>query len=466
MTHVHLIGIGGSGLSAIARFLIERGYTVSGSDQELSPLAQEVQALGAKVNLGHRQEQVFGADLVIRSSAIPDTNVEVRAALEAGIPVYKRSEYLGKLTEGSMVIAVAGTHGKTTTTAMISWLLTYLDQDPSYIIGGVSNNLGKNAHAGQGSLFVIEADEYDRMFLGLQPEIAVVTNVEHDHPDCFPTAEDFFQAFVAFVEGLPEKGLLLVCTDDPGAVKLLDVAIANRIKSISYGLNQSGEKTSPDYRSRNLAMDHQGNYRFNAYFKQTHLAQVSLGVPGLHNVQNALAALAVAHQLNMPVTKAAQALTEFLGTGRRFELRGEISGITVIDDYAHHPTEIRATLAAARNRYPDRQIWAVWQPHTYSRTITLQKEFLTVFSEADHVLVTEVYASREPFNAEFSALQVVQAMEHPDARFLASNRQVTNFLVTNLRKGDVLIVLSAGDAIQISQDVVDSLSRNGNADNV
>ena len=213
-------------------------------------------------------------------------------------------------------------------------------------------------------------------------------------------------------------------------------------------------------------MDHQGNYRFNAYFKQTHLAQVSLGVPGLHNVQNALAALAVAHELNMPVTKAAQALTEFLGTGRRFELRGEISGITVIDDYAHHPTEIRATLAAARNRYPDRQIWAVWQPHTYSRTITLQKEFLTVFSEADHVLVTEVYASREPFNADFSAIQVVQAMEHRDARFLASNRQVTDFLVTNLRSGDVLIVLSAGDAIQISQDVVDSLSRNGNSDNV
>ena len=466
MTHVHLIGIGGSGLSAIARLLIERGYTVSGSDQELSPLAQEVQALGAKISLGHRQEQVLGADLVIRSSAIPDANVEVQTALDANIPVYKRSEYLGKLTEDSIVIAVAGTHGKTTTTAMISWMLTYLDQDPSYIIGGVSNNLSNNAHAGQGSLFVIEADEYDRMFLGLRPEIAVVTNVEHDHPDCFPTAEDFFQAFVAFVQRLPENGLLLVCTDDPGAVKLLDVAISNRIKPISYGLNKSAENISPEYRSRNLAMDHQGNYRFDAYFKQTHLAQVSLSVPGLHNVQNALAALAIAHNLHMPVPNAAQALKEFSGTGRRFELRSEVSGIAVIDDYAHHPTEIRATLAAARNRYPDRQIWAVWQPHTYSRTITLQKEFLTVFSEADHVLVTEVYASREPFNADFSAIQVVQAMEHRDARFLASNRQVTDFLVTNLRSGDVLIVLSAGDAIQISQDVVDSLSRNGNSDNV
>ena len=466
MTHVHLIGIGGSGLSAIARLLIEWGYTVSGSDQELSPLAQEVQAMGGEVNLGHRQEQVLGADLVIRSSAIPDANVEVQAALEAGIPVYKRSEYLCKLTEDSIVIAVAGTHGKTTTTAMISWMLTYLDQDPSYIIGGVSNNLGNNAHAGQGSLFVIEADEYDRMFLGLQPEIAVITNVEHDHPDCFPTADDFFQAFVAFVEGLPENGLLLVCGDDPGAVKLLDFAKANHVKSFSYGLNESGENIPQDYSSRNLAMDPQGNYYFEAYFEGTRLAQVGLGVPGLHNAQNALAALAVAHHLNMPIAKTAQALKEYSGTGRRFEVRSEVSGIAVIDDYAHHPTEIRATLAAARNRYPDRQIWAVWQPHTYSRTLTLQEEYLTVFNEADHVLVTEVYASREPFNADYSAIQVVQAMEHRDARFLASNSQVTDFLVTNLQSGDVLIVLSAGDAIQISQDVVDSLSRNGNAEDV
>jgi UDP-N-acetylmuramate--alanine ligase len=326
--------------------------------------------------------------------------------------------------------------------------------------------LGNNAHAGQGSLFVIEADEYDRMFLGLQPEIAIVTNVEHDHPDCFPTAEDFFQAFVAFVEGLPENGLLLVCSDDPGAVKLLDSAKANHIKSFSYGLNESGENIPQDYSSRNLAMDPQGNYHFEAYFKGTRLAQVALGVPGLHNAQNALAALAVAHHMNMPVAKTAQALKEYSGTGRRFEVRSEVSGIAVIDDYAHHPTEIRATLAAARNRYPDRQIWAVWQPHTYSRTLTLQKEYLTVFNEADHVLVTEVYASREPFNADYSAIQVVQAMEHRDARFLASNRQVTDFLVTNLQSGDVLIVLSAGDAIQISQDVVDSLSRNGNAEDV
>lgn len=465
MTHVHLIGIGGSGLSAIARLLIERGYTVSGSDLEFSTLAQEIQSLGAEVSLGHREEHIIGADLVVRSSAIPDDNVEVRAALHAGIPVYKRADYLGKLTEDYTGIAVAGTHGKTTTTAMISWMLTALGHDPSYIIGGVSTNLGNNAHAGKGSFFVIEADEYDRMFLGLHPEIAIVTNVEHDHPDCFPTAEDFFQAFVDFVNRLPEDGTLLACADDYGAAKLIDVARASGFKTLSYGVNDLPDKSSPDYTTQNLTMDQLGNYSFEVVYQGKPLAKLALCVPGLHNASNALATIAVTHQLKMSIAKSARALCEFLGTGRRFELLGEISGIAVIDDYAHHPTEIQATLAAARNRYPNSRLWAVWQPHTYSRTRALFGEFITSFSDADHVLVTEIYASREPVNADFSAQQVVQAMEHPDVRFLPSNRQVTDFLVTNLKKGDVLMVLSAGDANQISKEVIDSLSRNGNSSN-
>jgi UDP-N-acetylmuramate--alanine ligase len=466
MTSIHLIGIGGSGLSAIARLLIERGYSVSGSDQEMTPLAQEVQALGANVSLGHRPEQVLGADLVIRSSAIPEDNVEILAAREAGIPIYKRSEYLGELIKDSTAVAVAGTHGKTTITAMLSWMLTVLDQDPSYLIGGVSKNLGTNAHAGGGHLFVIEADEYDRMFLGLQPEVAIVTNVEHDHPDCYPTAEDFFQAFVDFVKLIPESGLLLVCADDPQATRLLNEVDSDRIRKITYGMDKFGKKPSPHYTSHSLTLGTAGNFSYEAYYEQTRLAEISLGVPGRHNVQNSLAAMAIAHQLNLPVERAAQALAEYQGTGRRFELLGEVSGITVIDDYAHHPTEIRTTLAAARNLYPDRQLWAVWQPHTYSRTRTLQEEYLTAFSEADHVLVTDVYASREPYNADFSTGQLVKAMEHPDARFLPSNSQVTDFLISHLHDGDVLIVLSAGDATQISQAVVDSLSRNGNATHV
>lgn len=463
MAHAYFIGIGGSGLSAIARLLIEKGYQVSGSDLEFSSYAREIENFGAKVFVGHKAEQITGADFVIRSSAIPDDNEEVKAAQIAGIPVYKRSEFLGKMTAERFCVAVAGAHGKTTTTAMISWMLTALDQDPSYIIGGVSKNLAKNAHAGRGSTFVVEADEYDYMFLGLHPQIATVTNIEYDHPDCFPTEKDFFAAFVDFVKQIPEDGILLACTDDTKAAELLDLAKLNfKIDTRSYGLENREDGISPDYAIRNLSLNQLGSYNFEIYHDQGTLAEISLQIPGIHNVRNATACLAVAHLLDLPLENAARALGEFQGTERRFEILAEVSGIAVIDDYAHHPTEIRATLGAARNRYPDRELWAVWQPHTYSRTETLFDEYLTAFSEADHVLVTEVYASREPVRDDFSALQVVESMQHPDASFLASNTQVADYLIANLKPGDVVLVLSAGNANQISAQVVEKLSLNGN----
>ena len=463
MAHAYFIGIGGSGLSAIARLLIEKGYQVSGSDLEFSSHAREIENLGAKVFVGHKAEQISGADFVIRSSAIPDDNEEVKTAQIAGIPVYKRSEFLGKMTAERFCVAVAGAHGKTTTTAMISWMLTALDQDPTYIIGGVSKNLTNNAHAGEGSTFVIEADEYDYMFLGLHPQIAAVTNIEYDHPDCFPTEKDFFAAFVDFVKQIPEDGILLACTDDTKAAELLDLAKLNmKMDTRSYGLESREDGISPDYAVRNLSLNQIGSYNFEIYHDQGYLAEISLQIPGIHNVRNATASLAVAHLLDLPLENAARALGEFQGTERRFEILAEVSGIAVIDDYAHHPTEIRATLGAARNRYPDRELWAVWQPHTYSRTETLFDEYLTAFSEADHVLVTEVYASREPVRDDFSALQVVQSMQHPDASFLASNTQVADYLIANLNPGDVVLVLSAGDANQISAQVVEKLSLNGN----
>jgi len=463
MAHAYFIGIGGSGLSAIARLLIEKGYQVSGSDLEFSSYAREIENFGAKVFVGHKAEQITGADFVIRSSAIPDDNEEVKAAQIAGIPVYKRSEFLGKMTAERFCVAVAGAHGKTTTTAMISWMLTALDQDPSYIIGGVSKNLAKNAHAGRGSTFVVEADEYDYMFLGLHPQIAAVTNIEYDHPDCFPTEKDFFAAFVDFVKQIPEDGILLACTDDTKAAELLDLAKLNfKIDTRSYGLENREDGISPDYAIRNLSLNQLGSYNFEIYHDQGTLAEISLQIPGIHNVRNAAACLAVAHLLDLPLENAARALGEFQGTERRFEILAEVSGIAVIDDYAHHPTEIRATLGAARNRYPDRELWAVWQPHTYSRTETLFDEYLTAFSEADHVLVTEVYASREPVRDDFSALQVVESMQHPDASFLASNTQVADYLIANLKPGDVVLVLSAGNANQISAQVVEKLSLNGN----
>ncbi len=455
MEHVHFIGIGGTGLSAIARVLLESGYTVSGSDQEYSPLAQAVESAGAQVYVGHQATHVNGADLVIRSSAVPADNPEVQRAVQKGIPVLKRADYLGSLMEGRQGVAVAGSHGKTTTTAMLAWVLTVLDQDPTFIVGGVVTNLETNARAGKGAVFVIEADEYDYMFLGLKPQIAVITNVEHDHPDLFPTPDVFRQAFLDFVRVLPPDGVLLACGDDPGAVDIMAVASEAGYRVLSYGT----ESTDYAYYAENMQINQHGSYDFSAFSVDGLFASVSLQVPGEHNVKNALVTLAVVDQLGLPLDDAARALGEFLGAGRRFQVLGEAAGVTLIDDYAHHPTEIRATLAAARSRYADHRIWAVWQPHTYSRTKTLFDEFIAAFGDVDCVLVTDIYRSREAFDPSFSASQIVQAMDHPNVHFTGSLADTSAYLLNNLRTGDVVLVLSAGDATQITVDVLAVLAK-------
>jgi UDP-N-acetylmuramate--alanine ligase len=462
MTHIHIIGIGGTGLSAIARVLLERGETVSGSDVQVSPLAHALQKSGAEVYTGHHPDQVAGADLVVRSSAIPEDNVEVQAARKAGIPVMKRVDFLPHLMQSQKVIAVAGTHGKTTTTAMIAWVLTALDQDPSYIIGSTAVNLGNNAHAGQGPAFVIEADEYDGMFLGLDPYLAVVTNIEHDHPDCFPTPEDFYQAFHDFVERIMPGGILLAYRGDPGVMSLLQEGTMENVRIYVYG-SEEVEAVSPDFIAENLQTNPFGGYSFDVTRKTarlgdtTKLIRVNLRVPGEHNVSNALAALAVAELLGLPMEEAAQALGGFRGTDRRFQLVGEVNGLTIVDDYAHHPTEIKATLAAAKVRYPKRDIWAVWQPHTYTRTRTLFDEFVMAFGDADHVLVTEIYPAREsPPSDGLSASELVEAMSHPDKYFAVDFDQALHILLTKLQPSDVLLVLSAGDADQLSRMVLAS----------
>jgi UDP-N-acetylmuramate--alanine ligase len=319
--------------------------------------------------------------------------------------------------------------------------------------------------------FVIEADEYDRMFLGLKPKLAVVTNVEHDHPDCFPTAEDFYQAFAAFTTGLEPGGCLLACADDPGSARLAAEARLRGQKALTYGLRRATLANAgqpPAYLAENLVHNQHGAFTFDARYslaagaEQAHPFElrpaVALQVPGEHNVRNALAALAVAHQLGLPLAEAGQALDAYRGTGRRFELRGEAAGVTVIDDYAHHPTEIRAAIAAARERYPGRPLCVVWQPHTYSRTRMLFDGFVRAFGQADTVLVTEIYASREAPPADgFSANRVVSAMLHEQKHFIPDLAQVTLFLLGHLKAGDVLLVLSAGDADQISTQVLAAL---------
>ncbi len=461
MTRVHFIGIGGSGLSAIARLLKESGYEVSGSDKALSPFAADLQAVGVTVYIGHHPRNVNGADWVVKSSAIADDNPEVKAALQAGIPVYKRSDFLGKLMANKTGIAVAGTHGKTTTTAMIAWMLSALGRDPSFIVGGVMNNYGVNARMGKGTAFVIEADEYDRMFLGLAPRIAVVTNLEHDHPDCYPTFEDMFDAFEQFVNLLPPDGVLIASSEDEGSASLLPRARKSGRHVVAYSVQGEMTINSPQWmQARAVKPNDRGGFNFTA---STNIAEVgvqsvnvSLQVPGEHNVRNALASLSVAAVLGLSLKNAAVALGDFKGTGRRFQVVGEKNGVTVIDDYAHHPTEIRATLAAARARFPGRRILTVWQPHTYSRTQTLFLEFTRAFTDTDLVFVTEVYAAREP-RQEFSSAEVVSAMPHPAARFTNSLAETTEAVLKVIRSGDVLLVLSAGDADQVSAGVLAGL---------
>ncbi|NPV76578.1 MAG: UDP-N-acetylmuramate--L-alanine ligase [Anaerolineae bacterium] len=452
MKHVHFIGIGGTGLSAIARFLLENGYQVSGSDRILSPLALELINAGIQVFEGHHAQNIVGSDLVIRSSAVPDDNPEVIAARAASIPVLKRSEFLGQLLEDKTGIAIAGTHGKTTTTAMAAWVFTALGQEPSYIIGGVSKNLKNNAHAGKGKIFVIEADEYDYMFLGLRPSVIILTSVEHDHPDCFPTLEDYNQAFKEFIGRLQKNGILMVCWDDPGAYGMIGAAPAD-CKIYSYGLSPEA-----DFRAHNLRLNPSGGFSFIISSRQTKeaLAVVDLQVPGEHNVRNALGVFTAAHLLGFSADKTALALNQFLGTGRRFDIQGEACGVAVIDDYAHHPTEIAATLEAARNRFPGRRIWAVWQPHTYTRTRTLMAEYLTAFLSADCVLITEIYAAREKQNA-FSSKVIVDRITHPAAAYVPTLESAVAYLLENLKSGDVMLVLSAGDADQISAAVLAGL---------
>jgi UDP-N-acetylmuramate--alanine ligase len=452
MEHIHLIGIGGTGLSAIARVLLERGYRVSGSDRATSAFTDELQQAGAVIFIGHKAENIAGAQIVVRSSAVTLDNPEVQAARGAGIPVYKRSEFLGMLLNGYNCLAVAGTHGKTTTTAMLAWALEEAGYSPSYIIGGISKNLGRNAHAAEGHYFIIEADEYDGMFLGLSPDWAIITSMEHDHPDCYPTPELYAQAFSSFVAQIKTRGGLMICGDLP-ALAFLPAHLPASVQAYTYGLNEGNS-----YQAINPKVDQNGNTHFSVLYRGSLLCKMTLLLPGLHNIRNALAVIGVCHQLGVDLHKATAALAAYRGTGRRFDILGMANGVTLIDDYGHHPTEIQATLQAARSRYPKQKIWAVWQPHTYSRTQALFNDFVKSFGDADQIIVTEVYAARETF-AGFSSKELVEAMPYPHKYFSATLDEATDFLEQNLQPGDVVLVLSAGDANLISPRLLTYLKK-------
>ncbi len=458
MKRIHCVGIGGIGISAIARLLSERGVRVSGSDLHISPVAQSLAELGVTIFHGHDSAQVGDVDALLISSAIPAHNVEVVEARRRGIPVYKRAEFLGRLMAGHAGIAIAGTHGKTTTTSMLIWVLVQAGLDPTFIVGGVIQQLGVNAHAGRGAHFVIEADEYDHMFLGLAPTVAAVTHLEHDHPDCFPTFADMRTAFERFLNLVPADGLVVGCGDHPAVEALLQqFARLQRCDTLTCGLG-----TENDWQAQDVHPNARGGHDFRVMWRGRVWGDVSLSIAGMHNVQNALIVIAIAEWLGVDRQRVRRGLAEFAGARRRFEIRGEGNGIVVIDDYGHHPTEIAVTLAGARARYPDRPIWAVFQPHTYSRTKTLWRAFLACFEQADHVIVLDIYAAREKDKLGIDAAALAAEMAargHRDVRHIADFDRAAEHIVRYAEPNAVVITLSAGDGNLVGEKVLDKIGK-------
>lgn len=451
--HVHFIGVAGSGLSAIARVLLLQGYHVSGSDMRQNAETEALESLGATVFQGHDANNVRGAEFVIASSAVKDNHIEIEAALGQGIPVYRRFDIMSAIMDGSISIAVAGTHGKTTTTSMLVHVLKQTGQNPSYIVGGVMANTGTNADVGSGRAFVIEADEYDNMFHGLRPQIEVITSVEYDHPDFFESPSAMVDSFSRFVALLPDDGILITCANDITA----QIFARNRqvvgLPTASYGV-----EVPADWHATNIRFEG-GITLYDLQHESEILGTVALRVPGYHNVLNSLAALIVAFYQDVSLLDAIDALASFKGAGRRFDLRSDSNGIAVIDDYAHHPTAIRATIDAALLRYPDREIWAVWQPHTYSRAKALWDDYLTAFDEAHHVIVTDIYAAREDFNPEVNSANFVRELVHPSKFHAPKLEDAVEILSTYVQDDAVILIMSAGDAPQIGIDFLKSKAK-------
>ncbi len=459
---VHLVGIGGIGLSAIARVLAMRGHAISGSDLRASPLTEELRAMGVTIYQGHAAAHVADAELVVVSSAIPDDNPEISAARTVGVPVVKRQAFIGHLLADQRAVAVAGTHGKTTTTAMIATILDAAGLDPSFIIGGVVPGWGTNARAGAGEWFVIEADEYDRMFHGLAPDVAVVTNIEMDHPDYYRDLDDLRGAFDVFIRGMAPGGRLIACADSPELRRVLEgLQGPNSPEIWTYGRSPEAR-----YQVTEFGVSDQGGIEATIQEGEQRLARLCLRVPGEHNALNAAAAWLAARCCGVETPVALQALATFAGVGRRFEVKGEAGGVLVVDDYAHHPTEIRATLAAARSRYGARRLWAVFEPHTTSRTMALFDGFCTAFAQADKVLVGDIFVARQErlatgglSEAPPTAQDLTAAMDHDGAHYGGSADAIVDTLLAELRAGDVLLTMGAGNGYRIGERVLEALTR-------
>ncbi len=448
--HIHFVGIGGIGMSGIAEVLLNLGYKVSGSDMKESEATERLKQLGGEVSIGHRPENITSPHVVVISSAVTRDNVEVAAAREKQIPVIPRAEMLAELMRLKYGVAIAGAHGKTTTTSMVATVLAAGGIDPTVVIGGKLNSLGTNAKLGQGEFLVAEADESDGSFLKLSPTIAVVTTIDEEHLDYYKDITEIKDAFLEFINKVPFYGVTVLCLDQPHIQALIPF-VQKRYQT--YGMS-----TQADYQARDISLRPLGS-RYKALYHNQDLGWFELSVPGVHNINNSLAAIAVARELEVDIETIRKALREFSGVQRRFQIKGEANGITVVDDYGHHPTEIKATLAAAASGM-ERRVVVVFQPHRYTRTQHLMEDFFTAFNQADKLIVMDIYAAGEKPIPGVSGRMLYDGIKkhgHKDVTFLPEREQVLDHLLDALRKGDLMITLGAGDVWKIGEQVLEGL---------
>lgn len=453
---VHMIGIGGAGMSAIALALLAEGVTVTGSDLEASTYTERVSQAGGLVFIGHDPKNIGDVEVVIISSAISNDNPELIEAKRRGLKILHRADALSLLMEGKCSVAIAGTHGKSTTTAMIGHIMTQLGYDPTVLIGAEAINFGSNCKVGRSEWFVTEADESDGSFLKLSPTHIVITNIELDHPDNYADEDAVFRSFAQFAERMSEDGLLVVNADCPKASKL-PFQLSHPVWWMSFGI-----RNEADYTVRGIKMLPDGSWLFQVQRRPRYLGEVRLKVPGEHNIANAMAALVFCYEvLGMPFSFLAEALSTFRGVKRRFEIVGQINGVTVVNDYAHHPTEVQALLKTAKSIFEGR-IWVVFQPHRYSRTAKLWREFGNAFREANGVWVTEIFAASEQpidgVSGELIARMVAEQEPNKLVKFENEWDKITADLTSLAQPNDAILVVGAGDIYKIAAKLLTALS--------
>ena len=440
---IHLVGIGGSGMSGIAEVLLTLGYKVTGSDLQASDPTRRLEELGGRIFFGHQESNVGEAQVVVISSAVSAQNPEVMAAKAKQIPVIPRAEMLAELMRLKFGVAIAGAHGKTTTTSMVANVLAQGGLDPTMVIGGKVNALGSHARLGRGDLLVAEADESDGSFLRLSPIIAAVTNLDREHLEYYGSMERINECFLEFINKVPFYGLSVLCADDD-RLRALFPKIVKRYQT--YGISEP-DGVRPDFFATDISLNQWGA-EFRAQFRGRNLGPFRLAMPGRHNVSNALVAIAIGVELDVPLDLIRKALAAYTGVERRFHLRGEVNGIMVVDDYGHHPTEIKAVLSAAKEGWRGRRLVVVFQPHRYTRTRDLLEDFAKAFAQSDVLFLTEIYAAGEqpiPGVSGAKLAEIVRAAGHPSVTFVEQKDQLVEQVLPHLKSGDLVITLGAGD---------------------